>query len=439
MKRVVLFLSVPLLFFSCKKQISKQEAPPLYSNVKAYLKKNLSAEDYRNMDTSSFYVSDESHYILFKVPITGKSIEKDFVLVEADSVGNCIAGKFVHIRRDSSDMKTFNGKIATESLQHSQANYKQVIQNAVQELGCTAETAEQGIETNSCDIIPADECTGCLPLVVVIGTTSSAGGGSSGGISYSDYLNLQALAGAATSPGIYSPVSTKGILTAATTAGALTTALPNLNINFETSYGHPGIDVNAFMKCFAAVPDAGSTCSITIYTDLPVNDNPQYIFNILTGATGHVFLSMTKTNGAQSVTQYIGKTTSKAIAVLGFPVAGKIVDNTQHKYNASLTMNLTPAQLQAAINKVISIGSTPSYDMWEDNCVDYTLSILNTARPSDPLNVGLSIDPSTGDEYQTPQSLYIALQLLKNQNGADAAHITIDVVNYAGNSHGACN
>jgi hypothetical protein len=60
-------------------------------------------------------------------------------------------------------------------------------------------------------------------------------------------------------------------------------------------------------------------------------------------------------------------------------------------------------------------------------------------RPTNPLNVGMSIDPSTGDEYQTPQSLYIALDNLKRQNGPDAANITIDVIKNAGISHGACN
>ncbi|MBS1915560.1 MAG: hypothetical protein JST87_04735 [Bacteroidetes bacterium] len=450
MKRIVIYLSVPFFFFACKKQTSKEEAPPpwkndmIVANVKAYLKTNLSAADYALTDTSAFYISDESKYLLFRIAIRNKSIEQDFVLVQTDSSGKCLAGKFVHIRRDSSDMQSFNGRILTESLQHTEAVFKKITENAVQELSCADEgPAEESLEGDGCDIVPSDDCTGCLPLVVVVGYAGGGASASSAGISYSDYLDLEALAGATSAPapsaGVYSPVSTKSPVASARTAGAITTGLPNLNINFESSYSHPGIDVNAFMKCFASIPDAGATCSIAVYTDLPVNDNPQYIFNILTGATGHAFLSMTKTNGTQSATQYIGKTTSKAIAVLGFPVAGKIVDNAQHKYNASLTMNITPEQLLAAINKVVSIGSTPSYDMWEDNCVDYALSILNTVRPSDPLYVGMSIDPSTGDEYQTPQSLYIALQLLKNQNGADAPHITMDVVSYAASSHGACN
>jgi hypothetical protein len=124
------------------------------------------------------------------------------------------------------------------------------------------------------------------------------------------------------------------------------------------------------------------------------------------------------------------------MAVLAFPVAGKIVDNSLHKYNASITMNITPAQLTTEINAVIAAGSTPSYNMWDNNCVDYAIGILNAVRPSNPINVGMSIDPSTDEVYQTPQSLYIALQNLKNAGGADAANISMDVVKYAGTSTG---
>ncbi|HVM86872.1 MAG TPA: hypothetical protein VMT76_01705 [Puia sp.] len=449
MKKYISIIVLSFIIFSCKKQTEKQMVPPSWQNghfegnVNAYLRTNLSPSDYSDVDTANIYLSNEGTYFFARLAIAGKKIERDFILVQADSSGNCTAGRFVHIRRDSTNMKTFTGKVSTESLQHDNAVYKKVTENAVQVLSCGS-VAEESLEADDdCDIIPSYNCEGCLPEVVVIGYVGGGGGSSGGGISYFDYLNLLELAGGTSSgasSGVYSPVSTGGSSpSAATTAGALIKSLPNVTLNFETSYGKPSIDVNAFMKCFSEIPDAGATCSITVYSDLPVNDNPQYIFNILTGATGHAFLSMTKTNGSQSVTQYFGKTTSKAIAVLGFPVAGKIVDNTAHKYNATLTMSLTPGQLQTAINKVVSIGNTPQYDMWENNCVDYALSILNTVRPTNPLNVGMSIDPSTGDEYQTPQSLYIALQNLKNQNGPDAPNITMDVIKNAGASHGACN
>jgi len=446
-------LLIALALFSCKKQDQKLAPPPVrndhgyITNVEAYLKNQLSAVDYASIDTSQFYVSKEGRNWLLRIGIAGKNIDRDFMLLQTDSTGMVFKSQFVYIRRDSSGLQTFNGRISTESLQHS-APFKRIFSNNVitgtSTAKATIENSEEADQDD--DIVPADDCTGCLPLVVVVGYTGGGGESSGGGISYADYLNLMELANGSSSTigassGIYSPIATAGSISAGgvTSGGSSIKPLPGIAINFETSYSKPGIDVNAFMKCFASIPDAGSTCSITVYTDLPVNDNPQYIFNILTGATGHAFLSLTKTNGAQSVTQYIGKTTSKAIAVLGFPVTGKIVDNTAHKYNATLTMNVTPSQLQTAINQVVSIGSTPSYDMWENNCVDYALSILNSVRPNNPLYVGMSIDPSTGDEYQTPQGLYIALQNLKNQNGADAPNITMDVIKNAGISKGACN
>jgi hypothetical protein len=124
---------------------------------------------------------------------------------------------------------------------------------------------------------------------------------------------------------------------------------------------------------------------------------------------------------------------------LAFPVAGKIVDNAAHKYNASLTMSLTPAQLQTEISAITAIGNIPQYDMWENNCVDYAVGILNKVRPSNPLEVIKLKDPSSGDLYNTPQGLYMALDEMKQANGPEAKNITTDIVSHAGTSHGACN
>jgi len=262
-------------------------------------------------------------------------------------------------------MKTFNGKISIANFQHV-ATVKKVTENVSATEDCVV--AEEELDADDCEAAVVPSCSGCLPEVIVVGYISSGGGGG-GSISYGDYLNLVSLAsgGASTSSGtsgsgggsgssngtssgIYSPVVVPG-------KPAALQPSPDIMINYETSANNPAIDVPTFMKCFSTIPDAGATCSVTIYADLPVNDNPQYIFNILTGATGHSFLQLTKSNATQSVTQIIGFTTSKPLAVLGFPVAGKIVNNAGHKWNASLTMSLTPAQLQTEINAVNAFGS----------------------------------------------------------------------------------
>jgi len=453
MKKYIYLTLLSFIFFACKKQ-DQQNIPAntnqnqsYLANVKAYLKTNLYDTDYVKVDFNNSVLSKQGTDWFLRIAFLNRKLSRDFILLQTDSIGNCKRGKFVHIRRDSTDMKTFNGKISIANFQHV-ATVKKVTENVSATEDCVV--AEEELDADDCEAAVVPSCSGCLPEVIVVGYISSGGGGG-GSISYGDYLNLVSLAsgGASTSSGtsgsgggsgssngtssgIYSPVVVPG-------KPAALQPSPDIMINYETSANNPAIDVPTFMKCFSTIPDAGATCSVTIYADLPVNDNPQYIFNILTGATGHSFLQLTKSNATQSVTQIIGFTTSKPLAVLGFPVAGKIVNNAGHKWNASLTMSLTPAQLQTEINAVNAFGSNQQYDMWEHNCVDYTTSIINQVRPGNPLEVGLTLDPSTGDSYNTPQGLYIALDQLKQMNGPDAKNITLDVVNHAGTSHGPCN
>jgi hypothetical protein len=441
MKKYIYLALFSLIIFSCKKQdqqhisSNNNQDQTYLVNVKAYLKTSLYDTDYVKVDFNNSVLSKQGQDWFLRIAFLNRKLSRDFILLQTDSLGNCSQGKFVHIRRDSSNMKTFNGKISVASFQHV-ASIKKVIDNSVASVDCVV--AEEELDADDCASLVVPDCTGCLPEVIVVGYINSGGGGGGGGISYSDYLSLSNLISASGSSasggssGVYSPILVPG-------APAPAKPSPDLVINYEADAAKPGIDVNAFMKCFSAIPDAGSTCSVTVYTDLPVDDNPSYIFNILSGATGHCFMQLTKTNGTQSVTQIIGKTTSKALAVLGFPVAGKIVDNTAHKYNASITMNITPAQLQTEINAVVAAGSNPSYNMWENNCVNYAVGIMNLLRPTNPLEVGLSLDPSSDESYETPQGLYIALDKLKAAKGPDAANITMDVIQHVGTSHGPCN
>ncbi|HVM87901.1 MAG TPA: hypothetical protein VMT76_06910 [Puia sp.] len=452
MKKYISVLLLSAIIFSCKKQEGKNEMPPgsikdtsYLANVKAYLKDNLSDTDYANIDQANMVISKEGTNWLLRVGLLRKNISCDFILLQTDTLGNCSTGRFVHITRDSTDMEVFNGKISTESLQHDNAIYKKVTNNIAQTLSCGGE-AEESLNAGACDIIPSTDCGDCLPEVVVIGYLNSGSSTGGGGISYGDYLNLVDLAGgggtgntySGGSSGVYSPINLP-VNSGGGSVAPPVKASPDVTVNYSAEYAKPGIDVNAFMKCFSSIPDAGASCSVSIFTDLPVNDDPEYIFNILTGATGHCFLQLTKTNGTQSVTQIIGKTTSKVVAVLGFPVQGKIVDNAGHKYNASLTMNITPQQLQTEIDAITATGNNPQYDIWENNCVDYAVGILNKIRPSNPLQVVKLLDPMSGDLYNTPQGLYLALDQMKTANGTESKNITTNVAQHAGTSHGGCN
>jgi hypothetical protein len=455
MNKYICLALLPLLVFSCSKQPGQSGLSALndeaayLSNVKAYLRTNLSDSDFMKVDFNDAVLSKQGTSWLLRIALFNIKLSEDFVLLKTDSTGHCSAGKFIRVRRDSSEMRTFNGKISIESFNHAAVvkNFVAGVPTSVKTFGAT----EQSVDDASGAVIPA--CGDCLPEVIVVGYLPS---GTNGGISYGEYFNLLSLlsgsdpvgsAGAASpitggggsgtgsnasSRGIYSPIQVQ--------AGPATVKRSaDIIINYETIVPKPGINVSDYMKCFSLVPDAGSECSVTIFVDLPVDDDPSYIFNALTGATGHCFLQLTKTNAFQSVTQYIGFSASQPVAILGATVTGKIVDNALHKYNAALTMSITPAALQTEINAVGAIGNNPSYNIWNYNCVNYALNVLNQIRPLNPLKAVPLDDPSSPLPYSTPQGLYLALGQLRQQNGPDAPHINLGLIEKVNASHGPCN
>ena len=66
-----------------------------------------------------------------------------------------------------------------------------------------------------------------------------------------------------------------------------------------------GIDINKMFKCFDNIPDAGATFTVKACVDIPNNNDPTVLWN-LSNRAGHVFLTLSKSNGSQTITQSIG-------------------------------------------------------------------------------------------------------------------------------------
>jgi hypothetical protein len=435
------FLSVPLLllFFCCKKQPGQIVPNPFLTNVKGCLKGSVADSDYNNLDFDRGLLSKQKDIWFLRLAFKNKNLENDFLLLQTDSLGNCNNGKIIHLEKGQVNDALFNGKISIQSLNRGQITSSVITDGYVEALH--PRRFSGNTITNSLDLLP--DPAQVLPEVIVVGYIPA-----SGGISYADYLYLEGLmgfsgntgsggsgAGSVPSFGIYSPVSGGG-------SGAGILPSHDLNINYESSIYKPGIDVAAYMKCFSLVPDPGAQCSVTIFTDLPVNDDPSAFFNWYTGATGHSFLQLTKTNGSQSVTQIVGFTAQKPFQAIGAsnPVASKMVDNADHKWNAALTMNITPSQLNSEIQQIRYLSGIMQYSISNYNCVDFALQVINTIRGVNPLIIPkYQIPGQPMSASNTPEGLYKLLDNMKVAGGAEAKNILTDVVLHAGTSHGACN
>jgi len=203
--------------------------------------------------------------------------------------------------------------------------------------------------------------------------------------------------------------------------------------NFESS---AGIDLQKYFNCFDNIPDAGATYSVKLCADLPRN---QYPYQAMNGMTpGHVFITLTKTNGSQSITQSFGFYPSNGILSTSMlPVSSKIVDDghNNHEYNASILMNVSQIDFNAVKNLALAHANAMQYDLSDFNCTDFGLQCFNIARA-----VPISIDPLPGWGIinNTPNMLYIKLDYMKYTNAPEAANIQIGVFN-APTSYGACN
>ena len=438
--RHLYILSFFLLFFACQKEIghkeSANEIPENYKKTfKNWLQKNISAEQYASLDFSKIQIAKDQNESFIEIGFLNKSFSSDFLLLKTDFYGNGTNGRIVHLEKDNSTPSQFNGKIIIEDLQANELVNSQISNGYI----VVFHKEMQGtVSVNSLatpDVVPAPAVQ-TLPEVIVVGYLNPYPTGSS--MLFTDYMSFQSMLG---NPNGGSPVASGSYSPVPGGSGGAGTTLPLvLPITVESSFSAPGINVKTYLDCFASIADAGSQCTISIFCDLPVNNDPAIFFNWYTGATGHVFLQLTKSNSGSSISQTLGFTAQKALQAIGAsnPVASKMVDNGGHKYNATLKMNITPDQLNTAIGK-IELLSNLQYSITNFNCVDFALQVMNCIRGTSPLVVPkYQIPGQPMSNSNTPEGLYMLLESMQAQNTPDAKNILMDVVQYAPKSSGPC-
>lgn len=199
------------------------------------------------------------------------------------------------------------------------------------------------------------------------------------------------------------------------------------------------VKVRELMKCFDNIPNAGAKYSITLYSDIPVNSDPSKLVDGFT--PGHSFLSFTKANGSNSITQVFGfYPVTSALSVFSVAVASVVVDNGAHEYNSSITMpNLSEALFTAAEKLAEDYSQTKEYDLNDFNCTDFAVGVFNKARSSnDQIAIPDWYTQLTHLNYGlTPNGLHEVLKNMKNKNGKEAENIHLGTFK-ANSSKGPC-
>lgn len=140
------------------------------------------------------------------------------------------------------------------------------------------------------------------------------------------------------------------------------------------------INIIAFLDCFDNIPNANSTFEVKLLVDIPVNNNPALLLNVMQRNPGHAFLQLTKSNtNGQTITQSIGFYPNQGLRSLALnPTKSKISDDGNHEYNASYTITgISAAEFQQLINKLKQL-SVNDYELDDFNCAAFVQVALNT-------------------------------------------------------------
>src|SRR5689334_8919853 len=99
MKPIICICLVLLCFTSCKKEIKTVDHDSYMNRIKVALKDSLSAIDYGLLDFNRPVVSSVNslHLYYARIPLKGRQLRNDFIIVKTDYAGNVERGKIVHL------------------------------------------------------------------------------------------------------------------------------------------------------------------------------------------------------------------------------------------------------------------------------------------------------------------------------------------------------
>jgi hypothetical protein len=441
--------------------VGESQQSVLPAKVDTYLRSHLSPADYLALEP---YASVVTHYDslqlnVWQIPIHVGSPSYTSVLIETNMSDECLAGRIVGLQQAAgSDSSRFQGSINISSLDRRPMLASSVVSGYIVALHPTLQTVSLSEkEVSQAPVVPADAGGTVLPECIVVGYVSP----STGVLSYSTYVNLLSLLGSGSGGGSSSSGGTGASSSGGGDAGdaGVSGMYSNayvpfsgsgsvqmaqmIRIDSEDGSEEAPIDLAAYIKCFGAIPDNESTTyTVTIMADIPVDNNPNDLFNYSSMSPGHAFIAFSKQNGAQIITQNIGFYPNGSFKDFKScaPVASKFSDNQYHEFNASLKMPVSGSKFQDALNVLVGLKDK-QYDIDQYNCTDLALQVFNSARSGTSLTIPqYHIPGSPMSKSNTPQGLYFELNSMKVTHTPEENNISAgSLKQYAGPSHGPCN
>ncbi|MGI8950768.1 MAG: hypothetical protein ACR2FN_04185 [Chitinophagaceae bacterium] len=334
MKKFTLICLAFLCIVSCRKENSislpnNAQLTPYLKTVNSYLQDSLLKNDYADIDLFNAVLSrfDNGKTNFLRVPFKSKPAETNFIMLQTDSLGNYINGSIINVIQEKQNERSagFTGEIEKSFLDGKNFKDTKIVNgNAVNNIKLVMEgpptTTTDYSGYTSFDLMNITDQF--YYYSSGLGGYVPVGSGGGGGTSADNYYSY------------YTPISGSGKDVSL--------------LEFDSYVNEPAEDINKIFNCFNSIPDAGATYSLTLCSDIPNNYdlNTSFVNSPHVGYPGHTFLILTKTNGNTSVTKAFGfyptMSWSSLLNLVNLPpVPSKIVNNSEHEINASITMNIT--------------------------------------------------------------------------------------------------
>jgi hypothetical protein len=443
--KILLFLSLAVLYFACQKHNDFFTRPSFQSgfvdSAVDYLQSQVSIKDFQDVDLENPQIFKEGSNTV-AVSFALKNETTRSIIIGKDTaqrfLGNWIVNAKMGSERDGIlKTESFNGKEKSEVTyvnglvvklvrsndgKISTSKFSYSTKNSLYPEGRVSYNVEMGLE--------GDGEEHWLPDVVVTGYINN-----SQTHYYSWYWAFNQ------NPVYINTYST----TAPSNGGGGTAFTIDAELNNE-----PNTSISQMFNCFGNVSSTGATYTVMLCADVPINGSPTSSANVFGSSAGHTFLTVTKQNGSSKVTRsfgfYPGSNVSTPVSVPSI-----MKDDYGHEYNASITMTINATQFVQLQQKATAYSSN-QYNVCTYNCTSYALGIFNSLRTNpvavSPITVYLPIAmppqyPTAGaiQINNSPQMLFAALRNMKNGAGSESGNIKID---QSGNAHapldhGGCN
>lgn len=141
------------------------------------------------------------------------------------------------------------------------------------------------------------------------------------------------------------------------------------------------IDLNEYLDCFDNAPTT-ATFKFTVYVDQPIPNQDDTWTNDGTLLNpdinvGHTFISLEMNDGGTITNQTIGFYPSAGVNPTSPQIAGAWIDDGNHGYDVSASIDIDHTQFTGLINSIETLG-TPTYNLNSLNCTDAAIQVGNS-------------------------------------------------------------